>query len=769
MITTHKIKLDFNLQDTIPRIRAVQGDQYSRMVEVSLHSNTVPWMIPENTTALIRYRKPNRTTGAYDTLPNGESAFHLKENIITITIAPELLTAAGDVSMIISLICGEQILSTFEMVLEVQANHNTGNPSTGTSGYISGLLPSPKNAREGQILAVDTVDGNGTILSTSAIDLPPCNSIQGISEDADASSEAETVYNVHLSDGTLHSFTVKNGSDGKSGKSAYDYAKDAGYAGSEEEFSKKLTKGYPNTSVTEYGAKGDGITNDTKAFQDALAANRVVFVPGGTYVLSGTLVIRENCGLELSQDTVLKFTQTSGNCIEMRGSAVLRGNHAVISVAYGLTGNVIDIDTLKDGTNHASIPPYEKACPQWKRQRFVYDVNIIKPNTAGFNRPMADGVCSGTAIYMSATNVSNASNDIPWMWAITLSGIRVAGGFSYGIHAINYDSAAGSSGHYSGDAWNHDMRIEAVIEGCEIGVALENCNGAHLNVTVQPNTSNPGGTKYAKQGVMLRDSRFVDMMRSRVWDWQVARNDSAEYKHIALYGNCRGLLLDDFLVTEHSDTDIRDDIYTDTPSNFDTMTILQEPANKWFKSIDNKPYFNDGTDNRKLMLASDKFTSEQMEFISKADGYYTYEPTFTNLASEYGYEDNVVLIQGGTSAFTGCATTGFIPIDNSKTNVHTYRIGGEGILFTGYTSTGHAIPGRIEWFNADKQTLIAGGKPLSWEGWGNEYLPTWIEDDTVQAAFITDSPLMNAHKNAAYFRISVYGKGENVYGKLEIQ
>ena len=149
---------------------------------------------------------------------------------------------------------------------------------------------------------------------------------------------------------------------------------------------------YPLPCVMDYGAKGDSKTDDTKAFQDALAENRVVYVPSGTYVLSDTLVIRENCCLELSQDTVLKFTQTSGNCIEMRGSAVLRGNHAVISAAFGLTGNVISMDTSLDGVPHNSIPPYEKACPQWKRQRFVYDVNIIKPNSEGFNRPLDDGI-----------------------------------------------------------------------------------------------------------------------------------------------------------------------------------------------------------------------------------------------------------------------------------------------------------------------------------------------------------------------------------------
>jgi uncharacterized protein YjdB len=509
-------------------------------------------------------------------------------------------------------------------------------------------------------------------------------------------------------------------------------------------------------SVMTYGAKGDGVTNDTKAFRDALANNRIVTVPGGTYVLSDTLVIRENCCLELSQDTVLQFTQTEGNCVEMRGSAVLRGNQAVISAAFGLTDKVISMDTLQDGTNHASIPPYAKADPQWKRQRFVYDINIIKTNASGFNRPLADGVCRGTAIYMSATNVPTGTDnpdnaDIPFMWGITMSGVRIAGGFSYGIHAVNYDTPAGSSGHYADDAWNHDMRIEAVIEACEIGVCLDNCNGAHLNVTVQPNVSNPGGTKYAKQGICLRDSRFVDMMRSRVWDWHVARTDSPEYQHIALYGNCRGLLLDDYLVHENPGIDIREQIYTDTPANFDTMTILQEPTNKYFKSVDGAPYFYNGTTDRKLMLATDKFSAEQAEFIKPADGYYTYEPNFKNLVD--GYTDGTYLAGSSTSTIADTyTTTDFIPIDGASS--HVYRIGGEGITWD--DSYGYC---RIAWYNADKSLK---GSVMAWNKIGSSvYYPEWVEDETVAAAFATNANVA-APSGAAWFRITAKGKGVNL-------
>lgn len=535
------------------------------------------------------------------------------------------------------------------------------------------------------------------------------------------------------------------GKPGQDGKSAYAYARDAGFSGTEEEFAELLI---PN-SIKKYGAVGDGVTDDTEAFQTALSENRVVTVTGGTYKLSDTLVIQENCCLELSQNTILLFTQATGNCIEMRGSATLRGNHAIISVPYEMTGNAIGIDTSLDGEPHNSIPPYAKADPMFKRQRFIYDVNIVKPNAAGFYRSN-DGVCNGTAIYMSADG--NAS--IRWMWGITMSGIRIAGGFSCGIRAANFDK----EGDYADNAWNHDMRIEAIIEACEIGVSLENCNGAHLAVTVQPCVaSDAAQTKYAKYGVYLNDSRYVDMIGSRVWDWKGTSlwTSGGQYQHITMVGNCRGLLLDDFLCSEESE-DIRELIYTDNESNFDTMSVLQEPGNKWFKSKDGKPYFFDGTSDKQLMLKTEKFSAEQAEFIHPADGYYTYTPRFTDLAETC--QDGYYLdASGGLSAHSGYITTDFIPIDGADT--HLYRIGGEGITWD--DSYGYC---RIAWYNADK-TLK--GAVMAWNKIGtNEYYPSAVEDDTVASAFTTHENVAPP-KGAVYFRITAKGSGANLIVTLD--
>lgn len=415
------------------------------------------------------------------------------------------------------------------------------------------------------------------------------------------------------------------------------------------------------------GAVGDGETDDTAAFQDALANNRVVRVPGGTYVLSDTLVIRENCCLELSQDTVLQFTQTSGNCIVLQGSATLRGNQAIISVPYAFTGKTVVMDTNLE--TDTIIPPYKKVgSHMFKRQRFVYDVNIIKPTAAGFCRSN-DGKCNGTAVYMCADSTESHM----WMWAVALSGIRIAGGFNYGIRAVNIDSPAGSDGHYEDDAWNHDMRIEAVIEGCEIGVALENCNGAHLSVTIQPGTA-MDGTKYAKHGVYLNDAKYIDMTRSRVWDWNETATlwtSDGQYQHIAMIGQCRGLLLDDYLYHE-SGTDIRKLIYTDTPSNLEKMTILQEPFTRWFKPVDGDPYFYDGNGNQRLAKKSEIDEYFQTDRIAGfTDALAAAIDTDGSIYNGIGYNKYGGALNSsgnkvaGTEAYYG--HTGFIPCKSGDT------------------------------------------------------------------------------------------------------
>ena len=50
-------------------------------------------------------------------------------------------------------------------------------------------------------------------------------------------------------------------------------------------------------NVKDYGAKGDGTTNDTEAFRKAIAAAEKVFVPRGDFWLSGELQLQPDTHL----------------------------------------------------------------------------------------------------------------------------------------------------------------------------------------------------------------------------------------------------------------------------------------------------------------------------------------------------------------------------------------------------------------------------------------------------------------------------------------
>ena len=512
-----------------------------------------------------------------------------------------------------------------------------------------------------------------------------------------------------------------------------------------EEFANLLL----SNSIKQYGAKGDGTTDDTEAFQTALAKKRVVTVPSGTYLLSDTLVIRENCCLEMSQDTILKFTKTTGNCIEMRGSATLRGNHGNIDVSSNFTGNVISVDTGLDGVVHASIPPYQKSTPMWKRQRFIHDVNITR--TEGGFQGSLTGNHSGTALYVSAnyetTEEYDGTNTAPitYIWAMSVSGLRIGGAFDYGINIQNKDTTTSGYGNSGDPAWNHDMRIEAVIVGCETGVRVFNCNTAHLDVTVQPALSinKVGGSyvRYAKNGIILEHSNHIDLSQSIVWDWNSTNtliDTNEKNAHIAMIGECKGVILSDFLYNA-SETDIRDLIYTDTPSNFDTLIILQEPITRWFKPKNNEPYFYDGNGDKRLAL------KEEVDEFFQTDRV----PIFTNVLKTAIDTDGS--IYNGTGTASGYYNSNFTTLTGGSSgayHIHTGFIActkGDTFITDGIKLRDDGCV-RIACFDSDFNYIfhVNGGNMIS----GNYQLSSTITENGFR---ITINPHDDANINKVAF------------------
>lgn len=115
------------------------------------------------------------------------------------------------------------------------------------------------------------------------------------------------------------------------------------------------------------------------------------------------------------------------------------------------------------------------------------------------------------------------------------------------------------------------------------------------------------------------------------------------------------------------------------------------------------------------------------------------------------YTDGTYLSSsGGTSTMSGFTTTGFIPIDGGK--VHTYRIGGTGVVWNVYG-------GRIGWYKAD---FSLKGDVMAYDKVGrSQYYPTVVEDANAAAAFATNANVAPPN-GAAYFRLSAKGSGANL-------
>ena len=83
-------------------------------------------------------------------------------------------------------------------------------------------------------------------------------------------------------------------------------------------------------SVKDFGAVGNGVTDDTAAFNNALSASRYVNVPSGTYVLKSTITLNQFghslIGTGGKNTTVLLIDHTTGPGVTIaQGQCVLQG------------------------------------------------------------------------------------------------------------------------------------------------------------------------------------------------------------------------------------------------------------------------------------------------------------------------------------------------------------------------------------------------------------------------------------------------------------
>lgn len=174
MTITQKISMDFMRTDVPPIVAAVQGDTYTREVQISLYAAGVPWELPEGHDVAIRYRKPDGTCGNYDTMPDGSMAWKTEGNTVSIMLCPQMLTVPGNVPAQVSVILGERTVSTFTFVVNVEADPSRGaQTSENYFNWRGAFLPQPSEpVQVGDYLQVAEVDEQGRITALVAVDAP---------------------------------------------------------------------------------------------------------------------------------------------------------------------------------------------------------------------------------------------------------------------------------------------------------------------------------------------------------------------------------------------------------------------------------------------------------------------------------------------------------------------------------------------------------------------------------------------------------------------
>jgi hypothetical protein len=220
MIITHKLKMDLTRRELLCPIDMAQDDKYSRNLELTLFDGSKAMVLPRNCAVLIRYRKSDGCGGCYDTLPDDTTAWHASENTLTVALAPQVLTVAGKVELMVTILVGQAEISTFPIALDVQPRPDFIAKS---EQYINAtcFIPQPSKAEIGQYLAVTGSTDGGRIVTVEGVDTP---------------------------------------------KSAYQLALEGGYTGSEAEFSANLAAQIP-TKVSQLTNDSGYVTSDTLALK----------------------------------------------------------------------------------------------------------------------------------------------------------------------------------------------------------------------------------------------------------------------------------------------------------------------------------------------------------------------------------------------------------------------------------------------------------------------------------------------------------------------
>ena len=133
---TTALTLNMQLPNIAAVAWAVQGDMQSRQITATLVNGSSAWTPQAGYHGVIRYFKPDGTTGVYDVDESGATAVTWSGNVATIKIAQQALTVAGTVIMQLEFYdSNDARVSTFGWAMNVQPSAVTDTEFLSTDYY----------------------------------------------------------------------------------------------------------------------------------------------------------------------------------------------------------------------------------------------------------------------------------------------------------------------------------------------------------------------------------------------------------------------------------------------------------------------------------------------------------------------------------------------------------------------------------------------------------------------------------------------------------
>lgn len=217
MIVTKKFSFDLDTRGISPLMYAVQGEVNTRKIEISLFSNGTAWEIPEGTIVAVAYRKPDGTSGLYDKLPSGEAASEVSGNVVTVMLAPQVLTCAGKVVASIIFYSQDMVdtLATFPFQIYVEKSPGAGQQSSNNYYALQNL--DQVNAAYDDLLArIESLENSGSGITSEEKTLILTlfrNAVYTSDDMADTLAQLETLWNASGDSGDSGDDNTDSGDD----------------------------------------------------------------------------------------------------------------------------------------------------------------------------------------------------------------------------------------------------------------------------------------------------------------------------------------------------------------------------------------------------------------------------------------------------------------------------------------------------------------------------------------------------------------------------